>query len=565
MLRRALFLVVVAGLVLACSGVLLAQSTIKVEVLPEEAYVWLDGRPFGHPNFHGNLDTSVAPGKHTITITNYGFKPMTEEVDLAAGEVKKIHFTLEKIPERVNGPFGRIRIQGADQAAILLNGTTPEYFVGHGDEFNYTGDQQWLLVPPGKHMVYVMQGVETKWSGEVTIAENERINIVLPAGTQSREAWKPDTKLVDVKRFSAGMASAVVAVAPVVANFSADRMTTNCGQSVRLNWGTKDTVDRSIVSTDEHFDGLPATGEQLVQPLHTTIYTLRAAGPGGMVERSVTVSVNTTVDAALNASEPTIHYVKVGDKLLVEDTSELNWTVNNAQKITLDHVGEVAATGRQVVVATPQDPTTNVIDEARTYRLVATNPCQGSATKTVTVHVKGTAQSLLGSIFFPTAYPTTKAPMTGLVGSQKESLDTSAETFKTYLAHTPDAKLLLMGYADVRGTKLGNLKLSERRVMIVKQYLIAAGVPPETIETQFFGHENVLAPDEVKQLEAENPEADVSEATEKQTEHAYNRRVDLVINPAGIQSTPRFPHTAVDVPILYELTRPNAKEVGRVE
>jgi hypothetical protein len=33
--------------------------------------------------------------------------------------------------------FGAITIEGADRDAALLNGKTPDYFVGHGDEFNH--------------------------------------------------------------------------------------------------------------------------------------------------------------------------------------------------------------------------------------------------------------------------------------------------------------------------------------------------------------------------------------------------------------------------------------------
>lgn len=57
---------------------------------------------------------------------------------------------------KVGGPRGLIQIEvgtlRAGDAAVLLNGKKPEYFVGHVDEFNHDILlHQELIVPPGTH------------------------------------------------------------------------------------------------------------------------------------------------------------------------------------------------------------------------------------------------------------------------------------------------------------------------------------------------------------------------------------------------------------------------------
>ena len=44
---------------------------------------------------------------------------------------------MQPVSGKVAGPFGAITIEGDDCDVILLNGKTPEFTVGHGDEFNH--------------------------------------------------------------------------------------------------------------------------------------------------------------------------------------------------------------------------------------------------------------------------------------------------------------------------------------------------------------------------------------------------------------------------------------------
>ena len=113
-----------------------------------------------------------------------------------------------------------IEFKPKGKAAVLLNGTTPGYFVGHVDEFNH--DWWWhqnLLLPPGTHHITVTQKGKTVWSGDVTVVADKKI-VIHKNGMQKTKDWPRGEKLKDVPRFKAGIASATVAVAPVTGSFS---------------------------------------------------------------------------------------------------------------------------------------------------------------------------------------------------------------------------------------------------------------------------------------------------------------------------------------------------------
>ena len=76
------------------------------------------------------------------------------------------------------------------------------------------------------------------------------------------------------------------------------------------------------------------SGTQTVTPHATTTYDFTAAGPGGTVKGSGTVNVNTTVDASLSANPTELHYRKIGEKVLTQDSSTLTWQTSNADSVT---------------------------------------------------------------------------------------------------------------------------------------------------------------------------------------------------------------------------------------
>jgi LPXTG-motif cell wall-anchored protein len=102
------------------------------------------------------------------------------------------------------------------------------------------------------------------------------------------------------------------------------------------------------------------------------------------------VNVDTTVKASITPAAPEIRYVKVGDKVEEQGSTDLKWSATNANSVTIDPGGAVSGTsGTQTVQASPQQSNPGPVDETLTYKITATNDCGGSDTSTASVHVTG--------------------------------------------------------------------------------------------------------------------------------------------------------------------------------
>jgi flagellar motor protein MotB len=121
----------------------------------------------------------------------------------------------------------------------------------------------------------------------------------------------------------------------------------------------------------------------------------------------------------------------------------------------------------------------------------------------------------------------------------------------------PNAKLTVAGMADHRGARTYNWRLSERRVAIVKDFLVAQGIAPELITGDPRGEEAALDQAAVEQLEAKNPQQPAAgrASAPRPSWLAYNRRVDVAIEPAAMESARFYPHQANDSQLLYEPNR----------
>jgi hypothetical protein len=572
-MRRISQILTLALAVALCVSASFAQDgKLKMKVTPKQAYVFLDGKAIRE----GNHTISASAGKHTVVVVNYGYKMETRDVNVDAGKTTSVEVALTPYGGNVSGPWGAVKfIHGDERAAVLSNGKTPAFFVGHVDEFNWDWIwQQELLLPPGKHHLMVTRGGNTIWEGDVTIVANQKVVVDLgKSGALTTKKWSRGEHLKDIPRFKAGIASATIAVAPVSGSFSSSTTQINCGQSATLNWQTAETVDANISGVGS----VPPSGSQTVSPRATTTYDFSAAGPGGTVTGSSTVNVNTKVDASITANPSEVHYRKIGDKVVTQDSSTLTWTTSNADSATLDG-NKVDLSGSQTVQAAPQDTSTVpegqpivTVDETKTYTLNATNVCGGSSTQTAGLHITGSREPiptvLLQSVFYPTDYPDKRHPQVGLVKSQQLELATLAAGFKKYLEYDGDAKLSVEAFADVRGSKSFNQDLSERRVERIKQYLIEQGIAADKVQTAAYGKERPLDKKVVKELEETNP-AKAPKARAKNSEGnwlAYNRRADIVLLPSGKKSSQFYPNGADDSGIIWQIPKPPLAKVEKAQ
>ena len=542
-----------AFLLCATAASLAQQAKVRVEVQPPQAYVFVDSQAIGQ----GSRTITVTPGEHHFGIYNYGYAAQTHTLTLKEGNNEPLKVRLEKAGDEVAGPWGRIQIEGAPRAAVLLNGKTPEYMVGHGDEFNHNFIwKQQLIVPPGTHQVTLFEKDKEVWSGPVTVGPNQRVIVYVGQGEkQVTKSWNGDANIKALPRFKAGIASATVAVAPVTGGMSAGPAQVNCGESTRLAWNSREAMHTSITSDAETWSDLPATGERSVQPAHTTTYNFQAMGPGGIAKSSATVEVNNAVQSSLAVTPGEVRYRKIGDKVVEQGTANLQWSATNASSVSIEPMGAVDPSGQKTVQPAPRQATEGAVDEVQTYTLTAKNSCGGTETRTATVRVTGAIEPLpqivLGSVFFPTGYPDKRHPQTGLVRSQQAVLARAAQTFTKYMEYDSAAQLKVVANADERDSRIRNQALSERRAERVKQYLISAGVPAGNIQLVAQGKDQQLSAATIRDLEQRNPnQARRMRRNWQSVVWAYNRRVDIVLLPTGVASVQFFPHHVDDVNLL---------------
>jgi hypothetical protein len=564
------------GATVLAGSVTFAQSAnpgkLKISVIPKQAYTFVDGKAIGP----GNRTIKLDVGTHHLVVANYGYKFVEQDVSMDSDKTVPVNIKLEPSGETVSGPRGRIQIEvgrlhGATAAAVLLNGKKPQYFVGHVDEFNNNFAPLWiqeLVVPPGTHQVTVTRDGKELWSGPITVAADQRVIVDISNGKEKTKPWPrgsscttkcgPGDLSVSAPRFTAGITSATVVVAPVSGSVSANPSKIDCNQTTQLAWVSKETVEAEMSGMSP----VPTSGQKTISPRQTTVYQFTASGPGGVTTPSTTVEVNSVVQSSLNASPMEVRYRRIGDKIIEQQTTTLNWSAANSDAVSLDPGGSVGASGTKSITLSPTQSGNGPVDEEFKYNLNASNACGGSDTKTVAVHLKGSIEPipavLLHSVFFPTAYPTKEDPTLGLLRSQQEVLTTLATGFKQYLEYDPDAKLSLGGYTDERGAAKANDSLSELRVQRVKDFLVSQGIAADKIDSSAYGKQKPLDKATVSNLQTQNPNQPPEKwvRDSRTTWLAYNRRVDIVLMPTNAESVRLYPNQAPDSEILWQKPKP---------
>jgi len=555
---------------LFCVAPSFAQSSsetgkLKIHVVPKQAYVFVDGKAIRD----GSQTIDLASGDHKVGVYNYGFLSKTQNVHVGAGETTDLSVRLQSSGDVVEGPFADIEFKGDPRAAVLLNGKTPAYFVGHVDEFNWNWIwHQRLLVHPGTYQVTVMHEGNTIWSGPVTAKAGQQVTVYLDHnGVTKTKEWKEGLNMPPQPRFHAGIASATVPVAPVTAQLSAQSSNLGCGGATDLNWKSANAVDTSISGIGE----VPRGGDRSVSPTQKTTYVLTAKGPGGDSTQSITVNVNAWPTASISLSQPEVRYHKVGDKVVEDDSSTLTWSSSNANSVMVSPLGTESVSGTRTIKANPDTDTTGSINEDKTYTLTSTNACGGSVTKTATLHIVGSIDPpppiTLASLFYPTAYPTRRHPKAGLVASEKKQLLQIAANFQHYEPYDLKGTLLIVAHADIRGSKHYNQALSERRAALVKEFLVAHGVPADKIEVRADGKSQQLAENKVKVLLAQDPQKPEKWETRhmRTTWLAYNRRADVVLQPRDIQSAKNYPSDVTYARLIWQRSMPSLKKLQKAE
>jgi OmpA family/PEGA domain len=563
---QALFGFVIAVVVSLAALPAFAQSNesdgrLKIHVSPKQAYVFVDGRAIRD----GSQTIDLQPGSHEVSVRNYGYLANTQKVQIDSRKTTDLTVALQASGDKVSGPFGDIEFKGHPRAAVLLNGTTPDYFVGHVDEFDWNWIwHQRLLVKPGHYAVTVTRAGNPVWSGPVEVKAGQHVTVYLDHdGKMKTRDWPQGNTMGPQPRFHAGVASAIVPIAPVTAQLTAQSTSVGCGQPTELDWKSANAVAVSITDLGD----VVANGDRAVTPKKTTTYELVAKGPGGEATQTATVNIAQPT-ATLAFTQPEIHFHKIGDKVVQDEPTTLKWSASNANQATITPLGGEGVSGSQTIEAQPKQKSTGPVNEVMDYTLSASDACGGTVTKTAALRIIGSIDPAppvtLASLFYPTNYPRSRHPKIGLVSAEKAALADAATRFKQHERYQQDhASLMVVGHADVRGPKAYNLKLSERRAELVKSYLVSQGIPADKIQTRGEGRQQELSEKEVAKLQSED--AQKPENWMMRHSHAtwlaYNRRVDIILEPTGQQSTEAFPNDAPNARILWQRAQPSLRKV----
>jgi len=163
------------------------------------------------------------------------------------------------------------------------------------------------------------------------------------------------------------------------------------------------------------------------------------------------------------------------------DSTVLSWNTANADTVTIDGLGTVSASGRKTL--SPSDSTT--------FNLVAKGPGgEADASARVTVNqpvavVKQPTVTLadlfaqnVKDIYFD-------YDQYGIRASDQ----TAAEADAKFLAAHPDAKVLIEGHCDERGSEDYNIALGDNRAGSTRDFLTKLGVSASQIKTISYGKE----------------------------------------------------------------------------
>jgi peptidoglycan-associated lipoprotein len=182
------------------------------------------------------------------------------------------------------------------------------------------------------------------------------------------------------------------------------------------------------------------------------------------------------------AAKPTVTFSADPSTINKGQSAKLSWTTTDASNVSI---------APEVGAVTPQGSTTVTPSDSTTYTITASGP-GGSADATTRVTVSVPAppppprvagwRELFTEEVRDAYFDYDKA---NIRPDAQQALQKTAEFLKKY----PEAKVVVEGHCDERGSTEYNLALGDRRAAAVKEYLINLGIPAANINTVSYGKE----------------------------------------------------------------------------
>ena len=117
--------------------------------------------------------------------------------------------------------------------------------------------------------------------------------------------------------------------------------------------------------------------------------------------------------------------------------------------------------------------------------LLATGCAQGSTQTAATppLATQPTTGDEIGAVARNNVTVTFARNSASLSGESIKSLDVAARLFRD----VNPVRMFAVGYADPSGSEYSNLLISAKRALVVKDALVARGIPPDRVQIQAFG------------------------------------------------------------------------------
>ena len=163
---------------------------------------------------------------------------------------------------------------------------------------------------------------------------------------------------------------------PLVNSFVADPLTIVPGGSSTLSWNVSGATG---VIIDQGIGSVSLTGNRVVMPDVTSVYTLTATNASGISVTATAQVIVTGAAAPVTGSLPKVNYFTADPTAIYAgDYTTLSWSVSNATSINISPgIGLVSSVGSTLVSP----------GESISYTLTATNAA-GSVNRTISVNVQ---------------------------------------------------------------------------------------------------------------------------------------------------------------------------------
>jgi peptidoglycan-associated lipoprotein len=208
-----------------------------------------------------------------------------------------------------------------------------------------------------------------------------------------------------------------------------------------------------------------------------------------------------TAPVTAPAVAPTAQITATPTLISAGDQVQLSWRTTDANKVTIDGIGDVPTTGVKTVT-----PTASTV-----YTLTARGD-GGSTDASVRVTVNGTVAAP-PAVEVPTRTLTAEEEFRSSVQDVFFDYDTydiradaqaALSKDAAYLANHPDAKIVIGGYCDERGSNEFNLALGQNRADATKKALVAAGVAASRIRVVSYGKEKPFCAESTEECWQQN-------------------------------------------------------------